>query len=281
MTQASDFREESDVLYELLRAMPAEHWTRPTGFKAWTSNDVIGHLHIFNHAAKLSLAGRDESKAFFAEIAAGKARGESLLLYTRAWLRGAQDRILLEQWRELYRQLADAYATQDPARRLAWGGPDMSARSLISARQMETWAHGQEIFDLLGASRTEGERIKNIAVLGVNTFGWTFANRGLPVPPVQPYVRLTSPGGAVWEWHAQQDSERLEGSAVDFGAVVTQTRNVADTRLRVTGPVTQQWMSLAQCFAGPPEDPPAAGTRGPPSEQLERNNRTGEPHVHR
>jgi hypothetical protein len=42
---------------------------------------------------------------------------------------------------------------------------------------------------------------------------------------------------------------------------VTQTRNVADTGLSVTGPVAEDWMTIVQCFAGPPEDPPAPGTR--------------------
>jgi hypothetical protein len=31
--------------------------------------------------------------------------------------------------------------------------------------------------------------------------------------------------------------------------------------LRVTGAVATDWMAIVQCFAGPPEDPPAPGTR--------------------
>jgi len=42
---------------------------------------------------------------------------------------------------------------------------------------------------------------------------------------------------------------------------VTQTRHVSDTDLRVTGETATQWMAQAQCFAGPPEPPPAPGTR--------------------
>ena len=44
-------------------------------------------------------------------------------------------------------------------------------------------------------------------------------------------------------------------------AMEAQTRALADTRLRVEGPVAREWMSIAQCFAGPPEDPPAPGSR--------------------
>jgi len=53
----------------------------------------------------------------------------------------------------------------------------------------------------------------------------------------------------------------VEGSAVDFCHVVTQGRNIADVNLKVLGEVANKWMSIAQCFAGKPEDPPAPGLR--------------------
>jgi len=261
LSQAVDFREECDALYAVLKEVPDAGWERPTQFKSWTFNDVIGHLHIFDYAARLTLDGPAALKAFFAQIAAGRAAGDSLVSYTRRWLSGLQGVSLLARWREFSSELAEVYADLDPARRVAWGGPDMSVRSCISARQMETWSHGQAIFDLLGATRPEGDRLRNIAVMGVNTFGWTFVNRKLDVPDVKPYVRLLSPTGAVWEWNSAAQVERVEGSAVDFCAVVTQTRNIADTRLHVEGQAAQQWMSIAQCFAGPPENPPAPRTR--------------------
>ena len=56
-------------------------------------------------------------------------------------------------------------------------------------------------------------------------------------------------------------ADHVQGSATEFCQVVTQVRNVADTSLRVAGPVATQWMRIAQAFAGPPEMPPAPGTR--------------------
>jgi hypothetical protein len=53
----------------------------------------------------------------------------------------------------------------------------------------------------------------------------------------------------------------LEGRATEFCQVVTQCRNIADTSLKVSGDVARQWMAVAQCFAGPPQDPPAPGVR--------------------
>lgn len=137
----------------------------------------------------------------------------------------------------------------------------MSARSSITARQMETWAHGQEIFDCLGLERTETDRIRNIVHLGVNTYGWTFINRKEPVPEPAPYVKLKAPSGAIWKWNTPQKDNLVEGDAVEFCQVVAQTRNIADTRLETSSEIATRWMSIAQCFAGPPETPPPPGAR--------------------
>ena len=77
----------------------------------------------------------------------------------------------------------------------------MGVRMFTTARQMETWAHGQAIFDVMGAPRQPTERLRNIAEIGVRTYGWTFANRGLAAPGLAPFVRLIGPSGAPWEWN--------------------------------------------------------------------------------
>jgi uncharacterized protein (TIGR03084 family) len=74
-------------------------------------------------------------------------------------------------------------------------------------------------------------------------------------------VRLSAPSGGVWEWNDPAPDNKVEGSALEFCQVVTQTRNAADTALIAMGAPAKEWMRLAQCFAGPPEDPPAPGLR--------------------
>ena len=124
------------------------------------------------------------------------------------------------------------------------------------------WAHGQELFDLFLVKRVEYDRIKNIAHLGVSTFGWTFMNRNWAVPIEVPDVILTAPSGKIWEWKGENSKGNLvKGDAKEFSQVVTQTRNVLDTELKIVGKVAKKWMKYAQCFAGPAEDPPAKGTR--------------------
>ncbi|MBL4720402.1 MAG: maleylpyruvate isomerase family mycothiol-dependent enzyme, partial [Alphaproteobacteria bacterium] len=169
---------------------------------------------------------------------------------------------LLAQWRPSFLSMCDAFAEADPRHRVKWSGPDMSVRSAATARQMETWAHGQEIYDLLRRPREATDRLKNIAVLGVRTFGWTFVNRGLTPPADVPYVRLTAPSGAIWDWNEPNENNKVEGLAEDFCRVVTQGRNISEVNLTVVGEAATAWMEVAQCFAGPPNDPPAPGVRG-------------------
>jgi uncharacterized protein (TIGR03084 family) len=261
LVQALDFRDECDALYSALENAPAEAWVEPTQFKGWTFDDVLGHLYFFDHAAEIAARSRDEIQALFRDILQAGATGVPLIDYSRRWLQGCAGSALLERWRMQYQRLAEIYAGFEPGHRLAWAGPDMSARSFMSARQMETWAHGQAIFDALGIDRVEHDRLRNIAVMGINTFDWTFRVNRRDVPAVKPYVRLMSPSGALWEWNDPATVERVEGSAVEFCRVVTQTRNLADTNLAVTGGIARQWLERAQCFAGPPEQPPAPGTR--------------------
>jgi len=261
LEQAKDFKDESDVLFALLDPLDDADFDRPTLFKGWTFTDILGHLHHGNKLADLSLNDEAAFHETYAEIKALRDAGTECTVATATVLNGLRGRALLNTWRDFYGPMSDRFSEADPKRRVKWVGPDMSVRSSITARLMETWSHGQAAFDLLGVTRQNTDRIKNIAVLGVNTFGWTFINRGETVPEPKPHVRLTGPSGAVWEWNTPSTSERIEGSAMEFCQVVTQTRNIADTRLRVTGAVAEQWMSVAQCFAGPPRTPPAPGTR--------------------
>ena len=59
---------------------------------------------------------------------------------------------LLERWRAGRAGLLAAFDGVDPKARLPWYGPPMSARSFLTARLMETWAHGVDVTDALGVA---------------------------------------------------------------------------------------------------------------------------------
>lgn len=260
MQQAKDFLEESRDLFERVSTLGDDGLHRVTDFKQWSVETVIRHLHFWNRMALLALEEPAQLKQELAPVLTALETGRSLSgCEADTWpQRGSE---LIAQWRELYEQLAQAYDRADPSQRCAWVGPSMSARSCITARQMETWAHGQEIYDLLGVDRINTDRIRNIVILGVNTYGWTFQVRQETPPSPQPYLELTAPSGELWTFGEPQEDNRIAGSAEGFAQVVTQTRNVVDTDLDCTGETAVRWMANAQCFYGPPTPPPAPGTR--------------------
>jgi len=258
---AQDLRAEADELHDFLATLSFEDWRRPTPFLGWTPWDVVAHLHFYDQVALLSLMDEEAFAARRQELIGKMAAGVSSTEQTRAELGHLDARELLETWHRACLAMADQLGVSDPKRRLPWFGPDMGVQMFTTARFMETWAHGQDVYDLLSAPRNHTDRIQHVAVIGVKTFGWTFANRGLEPPGPPPYVRLVAPSGAIWEWNAPSESDCVRGDALDFCRVVTQVRNVADTSLEVRGPVANHWMSIAQCFAGGPVDPPKPGER--------------------
>lgn len=258
LTQIDDFRSEADALYATLTTLTDEDWDSSTTFKAWTIRDVMLHLHFGDRLGLLTLT---DTQAYDQLRAEAEASTLSRREFTAAHFGDLNGADLAARWRDGYNVLCDSFVDADPDTRLRWAGPGMKPRMFITARQMETWAHGFEIYDYLGVDRTHSDRVRNIATLGVRTYGWTFANRKADMPGPAPYVRLTAPSGAIWEWNEPQEDNQVVGPAVDFCQVVTQVRNIADVDLRVTGGPATDWMRIAQCFAGPPEDPPAPGTR--------------------
>ena len=256
--QVQDFLEESEALFEAVRHLEEEDFGRVTQFKDWTVDDVLRHLHYWNRAVSFAAQGEEAFSGLKARVMGAISAGRSLRDVERKVV-PETGRVLRASWIGFARALAKSWADMDPKARLPWIGPEMSARSAMTARQMETWAHGFEILDLLGLERVDHDRIRNIVVLGVNTFGWSHQVHGLPVPDAMPKLVLEAPSGAVWEFG--NEAGRIEGKASDFAAVVTQTRALADTTLKLEGAVAETWMAHAQCFAGPPETPPQKGAR--------------------
>jgi uncharacterized protein (TIGR03084 family) len=259
LPQADDLRAEAADFHAFLDRLSPSDWDRPTPFKSWTPNDVVAHLHMGDWMAALSMTDEAAFDALLVERR--KLRDKGMTGSAHIGPRMERGRALLEQWHAFHQTLCDLLAARNPTDRVKWVGPSMSVRMCATARQMETWAHAQDIYDMLRAPRTHADRIRNIAEIGVRTYGWTFANRGLEPPGPVPFVRLVAPSGAIWQWGEATPANRVEGSAVEFCQVVTQGRNIADVGLTVIGEPATKWMAIAQCFAGDPKDPPAKGER--------------------
>lgn len=256
-----DLIDEYRELADLCASFQPEDWQRTTAFYGWTPWDEIAHLCYFDQTALQSVTDPEAFVEGAGLLARKTQAGEEISAITREALGHLDGEALLQQWRATFESLVQALDGMDPKARLNWYGPTMSARSFATARLMETWAHGQDVWDAMGRPRPASRRLRSIAHLGVSTFGWSFVNRRLPVPPAQPYVELFCPDGGVLAWGEPSGSDFVRGPVQDFCLLVTQRRHRDDTRLRWAGEAAEHWTRIAQCFAGPPADGPAPGQR--------------------
>lgn len=246
-TLVDDLVAESSSLDTVLEMLQETQWSLATPAAGWSVADQIGHLAYFDEATLQSLSDpeqfRQDAKALVGvggnlpDRIAAEYRKRNI--DRRAWFRTARAR------------LVEAYRVCDPARRLPWYGVDMSPASSVTARLMETWAHGQDVCDALGIDREPTDRLRHVAHLGVRAIPYSFSVNDLPRPTVPVRVELCAPSGEEWTWGPSGAADRVRGSAFEFCLVVTQRRHPSDAGLDVAGATAERWVSVAQAFAGP------------------------------
>lgn len=246
---AADLQAEQETLDAIVADLSDEQWQTATPAEGWTVADQIGHLTYFDHAAATAVVDPDAFRASVEELFGAPERVDEITLH-----RHLAPPDLLAAWRANRQRLAQVAATLTDTDRIAWYGPSMGAKSFLTARLMECWAHGQDVADALGVERAPTDRIRHIAQLGVITRGWSYVNRGMEVPPGEVRVELVGPSGAAWSFGPEDAGASVRGPAVDFCLVVTQRRHVDDTNLVVTGNIARDWMERAQAFAGGASD---------------------------
>lgn len=242
-----DLAAERAELVAFLATKPDSAWTTMTPAEGWTIHDQVAHLAFFDQVTRLAVADPAAFERFRDELsdlqsyvdAVGERHAHLGPAEKTAW------------WQQEGAALQVAAREADPQVRVPWFGPAMSLASKLTARIMETWAHGQDIHDALGSRRAPTERLRHVARIGVLAFANSFGTRGLEVPRASVLVDLEAPDGSRWVWGEPDATDVVRGAAEDFCLVVTQRRHRDDTGLEVVGGVASQWMNIAQAFAGP------------------------------
>jgi uncharacterized protein (TIGR03084 family) len=245
-----ELRVESDDLITQLSTLPPAQWRQPTPAPRWTIHDQVTHLAYFDDAT-IDALRRD--RADFRRFADGlMADGMDFPDRIAEQHRDRQPQTVLSWFIDSRAELLDQLAALDPRARMPWFGPDMSAASAATARLMETWAHGRDIYDTLAVTPAPSPGLRSVAHLGVSTFAFTHTLHGLDVPTEPVFVELLAPSGELWRWGPADTPQWVHGSAEDFALVVTQRRHWTQTALTVEGAVARQWLDIAQAFAGAP-----------------------------
>ncbi len=249
-----DLAAEKRSLRSVLAALDAGEWYTATPAHPWTIRDQVSHLAFFDEKAVLAV---EDAAAFLADLENGKA--VDLIDAHLAAGRAMDPAELLAWWDEANARLIAVYWDLDPKARVVWYGPPMAARSKVTARIMETWAHGQDIVDALGIRRPATVRLRHVCHIGVRARPYAYLVNGLTPPTEGMRVALRAPDGSTWEWGDPAAANIVEGSALGFALLVTQRRHRNDVDVVAHGAEAERWLGIAQAFAGPPGEGRTAG----------------------
>src|SRR5271156_3063400 len=187
-----DLRAESDELDALVTPLAEDRWATPTPAAGWTIAHQIGHLLWTDRGALAAVTDEDA----FADVVKTAVDDPIGFVNTAAdELAAVPPAELLADWRLTRARVPVALLTVAEGRKLPWFGPPMSGPSMVTARLMETWAHGLDVADALGVTRPATARLRSIAHIGVRTRDFAFAINGQQ-PPSDPFrVELRGPPG--------------------------------------------------------------------------------------
>ncbi len=246
-----DLTTESHLLRTEVAA--ADAWDRDTPAEGWTVATQVAHLAWTDEVA--ALAARSDTEQ-------GKQEWDAVVILAIEDPTGFVDTCahevaalppaeLLGRWDIARAGLATALRAVPAGAKMPWFGPPMSPASMATARFMETWAHGLDVYEAIGRVPEPTDRIRHVAHIGVRTRNFAFANSGLEAPGEEFRVELTAPSGALWTWGPEDAAQRVSGSAYDFCKLVTQRVHRDDTDLAAVGEDAEKWLGIAQAFAGP------------------------------
>lgn len=249
-----DLEAETGVLVSVLAPLDEAGWSMPTPADGWSIRDQINHLAYFDGAVSTAVT---DPQRFRADLAAAmKRQGDAIDAVVDAVAsagRGRSGAQVLDRFRAARAMMIETFEHADLSVRVPWYGPEMSVASALTARIMETWAHGQDVFDALGVAHPATAALRQVAHIGVRALPNSFISRGRPVPTTEVRLELTGPEGDTWVWGPEADrvDDVITGPALDFCLIVTQRRHPDDTDIVASGAVASEWMSIAQAFAGP------------------------------
>ncbi|MGH3732505.1 MAG: TIGR03084 family metal-binding protein [Acidimicrobiales bacterium] len=263
MTSVAELRNdlvaEQNSLDDVVSDLSLEQWSQATASAGWNVFDQVAHLAYFDERASVAISDPDQFGRDLQELLE-RAAYQSVDDITVTPLRSLSPKALLARWRMARSTLTVSADALDDDSRVAWYGPSMSARSFLTARLMETWAHGFDVVEALDAQREATDRLRHVARLGLLTRGWSYSVRGETAPAGAIRLELIGPGGETWHFGPDEADDVVEGLAEEFCLVVTQRRHVNDTALEA-GELGMHWLTRAQAFVGAPSEGPRPRSR--------------------
>jgi uncharacterized protein (TIGR03084 family) len=207
--------------------------------------DTVAHLADTDEMAIATATGAPGSIRERAEAAAS---GEDLTFQGVLRGRRRSGPEVLAWWESTTAAEHEMFEALDPNVRVPWG-IGMRAPSFVTARLMETWAHGLDVCNAIGVEPVDTDRLAHVAWLATRALAYAYALAGRE-PPTDPLrVELTLPSGARWTTGPSDAASRITGPAGEYCRVFVHRMKVSDARgLRAEGPAATGALSVARAF---------------------------------
>jgi uncharacterized protein (TIGR03084 family) len=193
-----------------LRDLATDDWFRPTPARYWDVRDTVAHLADIDEVAIDTCIGGARP---LNDFAARMASPEDTTLWGVLRGRRRSGRDVLAWWEDTSTHEREVLAGLDPSMRVPWG-LGMRPPSLVTARLMETWAHGLDIRAALSLPVVDTDRLRHVAWLSYRSLPYAFSFAGRERPPGELRVEITSPSGeATWAYGPADAPNRITGPA--------------------------------------------------------------------
>jgi uncharacterized protein (TIGR03084 family) len=240
-----DLSAEQREVQERLRAIDRELWLQPTPARGWDVRDTIAHLADTDEMAIATATGAPGS---INDRAATAASGEDLTYGGVLRGRRRTGPEVLAWWESTTAAERAMFEALDPTVRVPWG-IGMRAPSFVTARLMETWAHGLDVCSAIGAEPVDTDRLAHVAWLATRAlpYAYTVAGREPPSDPLR--VELTLPSGAEWSYGPADAANRISGPAGEYCRLFVHRMKLRDAHgLSAVGPVATDALAVARAF---------------------------------
>lgn len=232
----------------LLAGLTPEQWSAPTPAAGWDVRDQVSHLADTNEVAVDTMRGGPRA---LNEAVADFTSPEAFTLAGCERGRAQSPAEVLAWWRASSAAQLSAFRSMDPAARVPWG-LGMTARTLVTARLMEHWAHALDVKTAVGAPVEVTPQLRSVAWLITKAVPYAFAMSQTALPDGRTLrVELDAPsatGATTWSIGPDAATDLIAGDALEFCRLGVQRCTREDTSLRADGPFADATLDRLRAF---------------------------------
>ena len=247
-TQDHSFVDVLDAEYadlaSVVCSLTEEQWNLATPADGWSVKNSLSHLADTEDIARHTLTGgprtfaNEVTRLEGRVIAGGVAKGQAMT--------GTE---VLEWFTEASAYNRAAFRRTDTSLRVPWG-MGMSWRSFVTARLMETWAHGLEIRAGLLQPGADSDRLEYISWLSLATLPYTLKVAHIEAPAGRDLrLELVGPHGQTWVFGPDDATDIIRGNAGLWCRRAVQRVTMAEAaELERIGPLAEMAFQHARCY---------------------------------